>query len=277
MYDEQHPAYWNDENSSPWDHHQPFRNPSSSHELGLTTALAGVTRQYETLEHTSTELERRIQAMTHELAAYREQQTQLQKAFDTFRTAHTRDRSMTTTNIHGLHLHLAREHRAFIEQRLNSLARRILSLDDQHPGVQTQHQVAKVIMRLSTLLFPHGPLSAEHVPRILPETFPSAVYPRISQETAAADALYRRIVALNSTQNRVRFDYAFVAGSTVDPAGQEAWPPCDGDAPVSFVLAPAYLVGDDIYQRQLVYTRPESRRRQRRRRRSRPLEHQEHR
>ncbi|WP_275411216.1 hypothetical protein [Streptomyces sp. SID8014] len=38
------------------------------------------------------------------------------------------------------------------------------------------------------------------------------------------------------------------------PERQDVWASCDPEAPVSFVVAPAYLVEGRIYGRQLVYT-----------------------
>jgi hypothetical protein len=50
------------------------------------------------------------------------------------------------------------------------------------------------------------------------------------------------------------WSYAHTVGAPLDPGRQEAWASCDPDAPISFVVAPAYLVNGRIYSRRLVYT-----------------------
>ncbi|MFJ9710843.1 hypothetical protein [Streptomyces sp. NPDC101234] len=50
------------------------------------------------------------------------------------------------------------------------------------------------------------------------------------------------------------WSYAHTAGVPLDPGRQEARASCDSDAPISFLVAPAYLVNGRIYSRQLVYT-----------------------
>ncbi|MGV4923671.1 hypothetical protein K2224_01445 [Streptomyces sp. BHT-5-2] len=50
------------------------------------------------------------------------------------------------------------------------------------------------------------------------------------------------------------WSYAHTVGAPLDSGRQEAWASCDPDAPISFLVAPAYLVNGRIYSRQLVYT-----------------------
>ncbi|MFB7049606.1 hypothetical protein ACFCX7_26085 [Streptomyces microflavus] len=64
-------------------------------------------------------------------------------------------------------------------------------------------------------------------------------------------ALTERIAKVGLTHE---WGYDYTAGKPLDPDRQEAWASCDPDASVSFLVAPAYLVGGRIYGRQIVYT-----------------------
>ncbi|MFD7717544.1 hypothetical protein [Streptomyces sp. NPDC059814] len=48
------------------------------------------------------------------------------------------------------------------------------------------------------------------------------------------------------------WNYDHVAGKHLDLDRQEAWGACNPKAPVSFLVAPAYLVNRCFYGRQLV-------------------------
>ena len=50
------------------------------------------------------------------------------------------------------------------------------------------------------------------------------------------------------------WDYYFESGAALNEDWQQAWGGCDATEPTKFLVAPAYIVGNRIYQRQYVFT-----------------------
>ncbi len=141
-----------------------------------------------------------------------------------------------------VHHEIAGGYRHFVEQRLRDLAEHICDSSDPRT-------VALRVAELSRTLFaPTGPDEAGYW-RLVGAAAASE-RGRAQRVLRGANEVYWRIA---ETGDRVRWDYAPRAPRRAADL-QHPWGPCDPDAPVAFVVTPAYTVEDRIFSPQQVYT-----------------------
>ncbi|MGP8300213.1 hypothetical protein ACTPOK_20230 [Streptomyces inhibens] len=185
--------------------------------------------------------------------AYEEQRarlSQLETRLDAFMAVQAREREDVPSNDHGAHHVIAREYDAFVEQRVQGLAR--AAGNSTHGLVPAGVPAALWLMsQICTVLFgPTEPGTAAVL----------AVLGRGRLDPLAPQAARLRDIALDlrrrSTQTGLpcHWDFELVPGEPLDEEWQQAWASCDRRLPGQFVIAPAYIVAEHVYSLQRVYT-----------------------
>ena len=180
-----------------------------------------------------TQLSALIEEMQAEVSAIDERQASQLARIDATRSDVSDDR-------HVAQLGLAQQYGSFVEQDLFSLARENAK-SFAFEGPQREW-IPRAIGVMCGQLFR---LDAEVRFQVTSE--------RSREVLARATEL--RNQALQSGLN-CYWDYYFVPGAALDEDWQQVWGGCDAAEPAIFLVAPAYVVGHRIYQRQYVFTGP---------------------
>lgn len=80
----------------------------------------------------------------------------------------------------------------------------------------------------------------------------------IKHASTARDIIHKA-TEISGQTNAVHWRMHALSGHRLDPSYQEPWGPCDPEAEVAFVVAPAFVVDDRVYAKQLVFTTPKKR------------------
>lgn len=152
---------------------------------------------------------------------------------------------------HCEHQELAQQTRTLIEQQCQNFARRYCDRSDLARNRPHRQRTAYLMSLLIRQLLDTEPASSWSIQQALRLAGISGIEAAINRLRTDCVALTERIAKVGLTHE---WGYDYTAGKPLDPDRQEAWASCDPDASVSFLVAPAYLVGGRIYGRQLVYT-----------------------
>ncbi|MEU6215571.1 hypothetical protein ABZ891_37480 [Streptomyces sp. NPDC047023] len=175
---------------------------------------------------------------------YAEQQLRLQRMEDRL-DALLAARSEAQGSHRNEHLDIARQYTVCVEQRVQSFARTAAP-----PGGRRDALLCS-IGRVCAVLFGPEPPTTGAVLTAVDRARLDPLAGAAAQLCDRANDLRRRAQA---TGLPFSWDFEFVPGDLLDPAWQEAWPPCDPDLPGLSVVAPAYLVAEQVYTKQRVQT-----------------------
>ncbi|MGW9301676.1 hypothetical protein ACWHA3_12740 [Streptomyces cyaneofuscatus] len=175
---------------------------------------------------------------------------QLERRLDAHMAVHARERDDVPSNDHGAHHVIAREYDAFVEQKVQGMVRTVgTNVYGSAPyGVP---QLPWLMSRISAVLF--GPDEPEAA-TVLAALGRKRLDPLASQAArlcGTALDLRRRSA---QTGLPCQWDFELVPGALLDEEWQQAWPSCDRSLPAQFVIAPAYIVAEQVYSLQRVYT-----------------------
>ncbi|MEW2313370.1 hypothetical protein AB0918_32810 [Streptomyces sp. NPDC006864] len=152
---------------------------------------------------------------------------------------------------HCEHQELARQTRTLIEQQVQNFARQYSDRTDLAPHRPRRERTAYLMSVLTRQLLDKRPASSWSIQQTLRLAEEPATEAAINRLRTGCVDLMERIVQAGLSHE---WNYDHVAGKHLDLDRQEAWGACDPKAPVSFLVAPAYLVNGRVYGRQLVYT-----------------------
>ncbi|WP_406337650.1 hypothetical protein [Streptomyces sp. NBC_00649] len=220
--------------------------PSSRTPRPRQDALTQALQRIDDLEHTARAGEQQHTEMKRRL-------DRLERQLSVLLASRLEQRSDLPGARHGDHQTLARRFRTLIEQDFVTFARRFADRCDRVLDRPTPERSARLIGILSERLFARNLPSKQQLVRHL----------RLADHAGHAEAaiadLYERCTDLAARIDRAglhhTWDFASTIGEHADPARHDVWPRCDSRAPISFVMAPAYLVDGHIYSPQIVYTR----------------------
>ncbi|MYT36012.1 hypothetical protein GTY66_08075 [Streptomyces sp. SID8356] len=148
----------------------------------------------------------------------------------------------------NLHHLIAREFVVLVEQRVQNLARAAARTQpSQDPPEALHRRIGAICRVLFGTAEPSSSalLSAVHRSRLDPLASAAARLCERAQEM-------RR--QRESSVMPASWDFAFTAGAPLDGTWQEPWPGCPAERPGRFVVAPAYLVAEQVYAKQRVHT-----------------------
>ncbi|MFK0141337.1 hypothetical protein [Streptomyces murinus] len=198
------------------------------------------------------QLERTAKAAEREHGELRRRLARLERQLGALLAARTEQRDDLAGVEHSDHQDIARRFRTLIEQRFQNFARRYADKSVHTMDRPERERVTRLISLLSTQVFTDAiPLSPGIRRELgLPEEG-GHIEQAIANVRRDGCDLAERIHRAGLSH---RWDFEHRAGVPLDPARQEAWPSCDSQAPVRFVISPAYVVNGVVYCPQYVYT-----------------------
>ncbi|WP_381553092.1 hypothetical protein [Streptomyces eurythermus] len=152
---------------------------------------------------------------------------------------------------HCEHQELSRQTRTLVEQKFQNFSRQYSDRTDLARHRPNRERTAFLMSQLIRHLLDKRPASSWSIQQSLRLADDPGTEAAINRLRTDCVALANRITKIGLPHE---WSYTYTAGAPLDPERQEAWASCDPEAPVSFVVAPAYLVDGRIYGRQLVYT-----------------------
>ncbi|WP_399088167.1 hypothetical protein ACGH2B_12890 [Streptomyces sp. BBFR2] len=185
--------------------------------------------------------------------AYKAQESRLsrlEKQLDSFMASQTQGRGDIASNSHSAHHVIAREYDVLVEQKVQGLARATAGVaHGEFPnGVPP---TLWLMSRICMVLFGPGKPDGETVLAVLGRGRLDQLAPQTARLCEAALNLRRRSA---QTGLPCHWDFEIVPGQLIDEEWQEAWPSCERTLPGQFVISPAYVVAEQIYSRQRVFT-----------------------
>ncbi|QLE75247.1 hypothetical protein FGW37_29860 [Streptomyces rectiverticillatus] len=152
---------------------------------------------------------------------------------------------------HCEHQELSRQTRTLIEQQFQNFARQYSDRTDLDTDRPRRERTAHLMSMLIRQLLDKRPASSWSIQQSLRLGEDPGIEAVINRLRTDCVTLTERISKVGLAHE---WGYAHAVGAPLDSGRQEAWASCDPDAPISFLVAPAYLVNGRIYSRQLVYT-----------------------
>ncbi|MGW0874196.1 hypothetical protein ACWD3Z_27395 [Streptomyces sp. NPDC002740] len=152
---------------------------------------------------------------------------------------------------HCEHQELSRQTRTLVEQQCQNFARRYSDKTDIARDRPHRERTAYLMSMLIRQLLNNRPASSWSIQQALRLAEDPGIEGAINRLRTDCVTLMERIARVGLAHE---WNYDHFVGGHLDLDRQEAWGSCDPDAPMSFLVAPAYLVNGRVYGRQLVYT-----------------------
>lgn len=209
------------------------------HQLGLgNQRLSAVERDNKLLRqellHTSARLER------------------LERRLAAMLAAQTRQRGDLPSNAHADHQSIARDYQLLVEHHLATLALAATAASTSRPTYEPAN--LWFLGELTRALFQDYPTAGIVEEALgLNAAGRKTLAPRIDHVLTEVHALRQRA---QRTGLPFRWDFDLLPGAGIDPARQAAWLSCDPNLPAQHVIAPAYVVEQQVFCLQRVLTGP---------------------
>ncbi|MBO4258397.1 hypothetical protein [Streptomyces griseorubiginosus] len=217
----------------------PPAKPSRRLDLELDAGARRLTvleRKHRVLQNACSEMEGRLQSVERRL--------------DALMAARAETRADVPSNAHSAHHVIAREYDALVEQKVQGVARAAAqSVPGAPPGAVPT--MLWLMGRICSVLFGPDEPDGKAVLTAVGKSRLDPLAPQASRLSNCALDLRQRSA---QTGLPVHWDFELVPGEPLDEEWQETWPSCDSTLPGQFVIAPAYLVADQVFSRQKVCT-----------------------
>ncbi|MBC2906782.1 hypothetical protein [Streptomyces cupreus] len=198
--------------------------------------LTALEREHRGLQQAYAQLEGRLQSVERRL--------------DTLMAAQAEARSDLPSNAHSVHHVIAREYDVLVEQKVQALARAAAhSVAAASPGAVPR--LLWLMGQICSVLFGSDKPDGKAV---LAAVCKSRLDPLASQASRLSSSALDLRERSAQTGLPAHWDFEIVPGEPLDEEWQEAWPSCDSTLPGQFVIAPAYLVAEQVFSRQRVCT-----------------------
>ncbi|MDI3418577.1 hypothetical protein [Streptomyces luteolus] len=192
----------------------------------------------------------RLHQLSGELDNALAQIKRLEKRQAAMLAASTRQRDDLPSQAHAAHQLIARDYQTLVEQRLLALAHQVALASWHLPG----HQPASLyfLSLLTQELFQARPArDAVEEALGLDLAHSSELSSSVERAVTDAEALWDRAEA---TGLAFRWDFEWHPNAPLDPSRQAAWGSCDPRLPPQHLIAPAYLVEQQVHCLQLMLT-----------------------
>ncbi|MBX7552933.1 hypothetical protein K1Y78_34180 [Streptomyces sp. tea 10] len=146
------------------------------------------------------------------------------------------------------HRILAEKYVGFIEQTLFGLARRSAAMNPQENFGES---LSRTVQRLCLEIFGRAQPSEARIRRIVKTKSSDALAAHVNKAFGQGIAL---LGEAHSMRDRPFWDFEFLEGEPINTDRQRAWGKSDPDAPVRYVVSPAYVAGGVRYCLQRVVT-----------------------
>ncbi|MGW8700020.1 hypothetical protein ACWGOK_24275 [Streptomyces eurythermus] len=218
---------------------------------GLRLALSQLESHASPLEARILELERQV---LFGVKVHQEQDAsirRLEARLSAQMASQTRFRGDVASNAHAAQETIAQEFRQFVEQRLQNIARARLQHADCLTQYAREQHMPRLLGALCGVLFSGATPDFHQVRALLNVPEYGSVFETVNELFSKACEFHARSRA---TGMKCEWLFDFSYGAPLDPDRQEPWPSCDPSQPVRFVVAPAYVVNDQYYLLQRVFT-----------------------
>lgn len=148
------------------------------------------------------------------------------------------------------HLELADRLATFVKQDLPALLQPLA--DPSGSPAERQYRAARRTAQALHLLLREGVSDADELLRGLDADGADQLLPQADRACAIAAALHDTTVELDNPEGWL---LDATPGRRLDPRTQQAWGPCDPDAPIEFAVVPGYTANGRTYFHQVVFTR----------------------
>ncbi|MER5369840.1 hypothetical protein [Streptomyces sp. NPDC002722] len=200
------------------------------------------------LESEVLSLREALQEVQGELAKIRASVADVDVRIDAIQSQWTRHRDDLDDLQSEGHRILAEKYMGFVEQVLFGLARKSLALTPQEDFGES---ISRAVQRLCLEIFGRVQPSEARIRRIVKAKSSDAL-------AAHVNNAFRKGVALlgeaNSMKDRPFWDFEFLQGELMNAERQRVWGKSDPEAPVLYVVSPAYVAGGVRYCLQRVVT-----------------------
>ena len=157
--------------------------------------------------------------------------------------------SARRSDLQAVHQVAARRYRQFLDQELMGAVSDIWKLTDQAGGSEPSRRRAEIARDMAFCLFGLPVVAEETACHLI--GIPDGAGPAIIGQLAAVASQLR---ADASSPAASSWHFAFAADAPLDGRYQEPWRECNPDAPVRWVVTPAYVVDGQAVVRQRVFT-----------------------
>ncbi|MFH8663089.1 hypothetical protein [Streptomyces afghaniensis] len=193
-------------------------------------------RDYRALQQAHNQLAGRLQSVERRL--------------DALMAAQAETRSDLPSNAHSVHHVIAREYDALVEQKVQGLSRAAAHQQPRDAPGAVPRMLWHMGQICSVLFGPDEP-DGKAILSVLGRSRLDPLAPQAGRLSDSAFDLRQRSA---QTGLPAHWDFELVPGEHLDQEWQEPWPSCDSELPGQFVIAPAYLVADQVFSRQRVCT-----------------------
>lgn len=195
-------------------------------------------------------LERDHRALQQAFEGQSARLAQVERRLDSFMATQALERDDLPSNDHGIHHIIARQYDAFVEQKVQGLAR---AAGDHTAGAVPAGApaVLRLMSRLSSVLFGAAEPGTTGILSALGRSRLDPLAPQAARLRETALDLRQRSA---ETGLPYTWDFELLPGRRIDNTWQQAWPSCEPGLPGQFVIAPAYIVAEQVYSLQRVYT-----------------------
>ncbi|MFB1044225.1 hypothetical protein [Streptomyces chrestomyceticus] len=196
-------------------------------------------------------LQRHSEQLVKDVAELADQTDRLERRMRSFMAAQAQQRHAIASGGSAQLEGVARQYRAFVEQRLYPLATVIAELD-QGPAAGASPSVLLRLGELTRVFFESRRQSGD-AEDVLMAGLPPELQRTVGDSAREALEIWDLVEQAGS---QFRWDFEIVPGSLIETPRQRAWPSCDGSLPALFVVAPALVGNEEVYCQQLVCTGP---------------------
>jgi hypothetical protein len=211
--------------------------------------LADPERIFRDLGSLYTTLATEVQESRKRMSALEKQGQELEERLTGLLAERTQNRPDLHGDAHRAHLRLAAEYRTLVTQRMQGAARKIASL---RPGADLETTPGQIVADLTRHLFLPAEPDVKAVSLLAKKADPKDQQ-LLQAVCDRAASLRARIAEIGIPHE---WDFRADLLGVLDEERQETWLSCDPEMPVRLVVAPAYVVGGQLYARQLVMTAP---------------------
>ncbi|MFD9062111.1 hypothetical protein ACFVZ3_11375 [Kitasatospora purpeofusca] len=224
--------------------------------LGLSGVgdLGRVVDDYECVVARMVDLEREVRSVRAQCDVLQKRNEKLDSKLCSLLAARTRERTDIASEGHTSHQAISSDYRDLVEQRIQVFARTYVGGSTVPFGREVPERLPRFISLLCWHLF--GVEEAERGPSEV-----LACLGLSPNDGRAVRALRSLLAARDDLMSRIRavglpfrWGFELQEGALLDEDRQVPWASSDGADPGRFVVAPAYLVRDQVFVRQYVHT-----------------------
>lgn len=235
---------------SPTQHRETFSHAQSAVESDPPARSRRLDLELDAGARRLTVLEREHRALQKAYTQVEGHLQSVERRLDALMASQAEARGDVPSNAHSAHHVIAREYDALVEQKVQGLARTAANSADAAP----HGAVPKMLWLMGQICSALFGSDEPEGKAVLAAVCKSRLDPLASQAGRLSSCALDLRKRSAQTGLPAHWEFELVPGEPLDEEWQEAWPSCDGTLPGQLVIAPAYLVAEQVFSRQKVCT-----------------------